>query len=107
GTGGEGYGRATAPRSRTRRSSPRPSNDATGGLASAADGKIMDVVESRSGCARKAWERRKRKRKPFVGTLRVASPARQSLASSRKRVLRGARATGTAKRRQRVSGPCR
>ena len=28
-------------------------------------------------------------RKPFVGTLRVANPARQSLAGSRKRVLRG------------------
>ncbi len=27
--------------------------------------------------------------KPFVGTLRVANPARQSLAGSRKRVLRG------------------
>src|SRR4051812_3079771 len=46
------------------------------------------------------------KRKPFVGTLRVTSPVRQSLASGRKRVLRGVRATGAAKRRQRVSGPC-
>jgi hypothetical protein len=45
------------------------------------------------------------KRKPFVGTLRVTSPVRQSLASSRKRVLRGAGATRAAKRRQRVSGP--
>ena len=45
-------------------------------------------------------------RKPFVGTLRVTSPARQSLASGRKRVLRGAGATRAAKRRQRVSGPC-
>jgi hypothetical protein len=30
------------------------------------------------GCARKAWERGKRSRKPFVGTLRVTSPVRQS-----------------------------
>src|SRR5512135_2709915 len=45
-------------------------------------------------------------RKPFVGTLRVTSPARQSLASGRKRVLRGAGVTRAAKRRQRVSGPC-
>jgi hypothetical protein len=29
-------------------------------------------------CARKAWERRKRKRKPFDGTQRVTNPARQS-----------------------------
>ncbi len=38
------------------------------------------------------------KRKPFVGTLRVTSPARQSLASGRKRVLRGAGVTRAAKR---------
>ena len=31
------------------------------------------------------------KRKPFDGTLRVTSPVRQSLASSRERVLRGVR----------------
>jgi hypothetical protein len=66
------------------------------------------AVESRSGCARKAWERRKRL---YRGNLSlepcgVPTPARQSLASGRKRVLRGARVTGTAKRRQRVSGPC-
>ena len=29
--------------------------------------------------------------KPFIGTLRVTNPARQSRASSRKRVLRGER----------------
>jgi hypothetical protein len=40
-------------------------------------------------------------RKPFVGTRRVANPARQSLASSRKRVLRGPGETPAAKRRQR------
>jgi hypothetical protein len=53
-----------------------------------------------------AYPTGKRQRKPFVGTLRVTSPARQSLASGRKRVLRGAGATRAAKRRQRVSGPC-
>jgi len=44
--------------------------------------------------------------KPFAGTLRVTNPVRQSLASSRKRVLRGPGATRAAKRRQRVSGSC-
>ena len=44
--------------------------------------------------------------KPFVGTLRVTNPVRQSRASSRKRVLRGERATVTAKRRQRDQTPC-
>ena len=38
------------------------------------------------------------KGKPFDGTLRVTSPVRQSLASGRKRVLRGAGATRAAKR---------
>ena len=31
--------------------------------------------------------------KPFIGTLRVTNPVRKSRASSRKRVLRGGRAT--------------
>ena len=44
--------------------------------------------------------------KPFVGTLRVTNPARQSWASSRKRVLRGGWATPPAKRRQRGQRPC-
>ena len=47
-------------------------------------------------------EEEPRTRKPFVGTLRVINPVRQSLASSRKRVLRGVGVTRTAKRRQRV-----
>src|SRR4051812_47829555 len=46
------------------------------------------------------------KRKPFGGTLRVTSPVRQSLASGRERVWRGAGATRAAKRRQPVGGPC-
>jgi hypothetical protein len=36
--------------------------------------------------------------KPFIGTLRVTNPARESRASDRKRVLRGGEATLTAKR---------
>ena len=47
-----------------------------------------------------------RTQKPFIGTLRVTNPARQSLASSRKRVLRGGGATLPAKRRQPVPRPC-
>src|SRR5437867_1665023 len=43
--------------------------------------------------------------KPFVRTLRVTNPSRQSLASSRKRVLRPVRVTGGAKRRQPVPKP--
>jgi hypothetical protein len=39
--------------------------------------------------------------KPFIGTLRVTNPVRQSWTSSRKRVLRGGGVTLTAKRRQR------
>src|SRR5262249_52314242 len=46
----------------------------------------------RGSLRQEAWERRKRcketKRKPFTGTLWVGNPTRQSLASSRKRVLR-------------------
>jgi hypothetical protein len=38
--------------------------------------------------------------KPFIGTLRVSNPARQSWAGSRKRVLRGPGAIRAAKRRQ-------
>src|SRR5271157_3464528 len=44
--------------------------------------------------------------KPFIETLRVTNPVRQSRASSRKRVLRGGRATVTAKRRQRDQTLC-
>jgi len=44
--------------------------------------------------------------KPFIGTMRVTKPVRQSLASSRKRVLRGVGVTRPAKRRQRVRKPC-
>ena len=57
---------------------------------------------------RKARERRKRLE---LGNLSsqpcgLTNPARQSLASSRKRVLRGGGATLPAKRRQRVPMPC-
>src|SRR5260370_10176891 len=51
----------------------------------------------------KAWGRgidARRIVKPFVRTLRESNPSRQSLASSRKRVLRPVRVTGGAKRRQ-------
>ena len=44
--------------------------------------------------------------KPFVGTLRVIKPVRESLANSRKRVLRGVGVTRPAKRRQPVPKPC-
>jgi hypothetical protein len=44
--------------------------------------------------------------KPFIGTLRVPNPARQSRASSRKQVLRGGGATLPAKRRQRDQTLC-
>ena len=44
--------------------------------------------------------------KPFNGTLRVVKPVRESLANSRKRVLRGVGATRPAKRRQPVPKPC-
>lgn len=40
-----------------------------------------------------------------IGALRVTNPARQRLATSRKRVLRCAGAIRTAKRRQRVRKP--
>jgi hypothetical protein len=57
----------------------------------------------------KAWERRRRCKeyasKPFVGILWVTNPTRQSLASSRKRVLRPVRVTHRAKRRQPVLKP--
>src|SRR5687768_13599954 len=45
-------------------------------------------------CARKAWERRRdvgNSSKPFGGTQWVFEPTRQSLANSRKRVLRPCR----------------
>ena len=44
--------------------------------------------------------------KPFIGTLRVTNPVRQSWTSSRKRVLRGGGATLPAKRRQRDQTLC-
>jgi hypothetical protein len=44
--------------------------------------------------------------KPFIETLRVTNPVRQSRASSRKRVLRGGWVTTPAKRRQRDQTPC-
>jgi hypothetical protein len=44
--------------------------------------------------------------KPFIGTLRVTNPVRQSRASSRKRVLRGGWVTAPAKRRQRDQTLC-
>src|SRR5512133_378300 len=50
------------------------------------------ISESRSECARKAWERGKRcNAETFRWNLAgQPTPARQSLASGRKRVLRGA-----------------
>src|SRR5271157_2130327 len=44
--------------------------------------------------------------KPFIETLRVTNPVRQSRASSRKRVLRGGWETAPAKRRQRDQTLC-
>jgi hypothetical protein len=44
--------------------------------------------------------------KLLIGTLCGLMPIRQSVTGSRKRVLRGVRVTGTAKRRQRVQKPC-
>ena len=74
-------------------------------------GPPLPVLAAGGQCARQSLGEEEamsesKRRKPFVGTLRVTNPARQSLASSRKRVLRGAGATRAAKRRQRVSGPC-
>jgi hypothetical protein len=72
---------------------------------------IAQVVEIETmGTLRqaKSWEGGSDARsivKPFVRTLRVTNPSRQSLASSRKRVLRPVRATGGAKRRHRVPKP--
>ncbi len=44
--------------------------------------------------------------KLLIETLCGREPVRQSVTGSRKRVLRGVRVTGTAKRRQRVQKPC-
>jgi hypothetical protein len=46
------------------------------------------------------------KLKPFDVILQVINPAWQRLVISQKRVLRGAGATQTAKRRQRLQKPC-
>jgi hypothetical protein len=51
-------------------------------------------------------EEETRTQKPSSGTLRVTNPVRQSLASSRKRVLRGRRRLSLRKRRQPVLRPC-
>ena len=69
---------------------------------------IRNMIMSMINSVRKARERRKRLE---LGNLSLqpcglTNPARQSLASSRKRVLRGGGATLPAKRRQRVPMPC-
>lgn len=48
----------------------------------------------------------KHKSETSYGTQRVINPARERLATPRKRVLRGQEATPAAKRRQRACGPC-
>jgi len=64
---------------------------------------------SRKSCAKQSLGRGDvschREQKPFVGTQWV-NPTRQSVICSRKRVLRGVRVTGAAKRRQPVQKPC-
>ena len=53
-----------------------------------------DVLKKATASApRSSGEEESFDSKPFIGTLRVTNPARQSRASSRKRVLRGGRAT--------------
>ncbi len=52
------------------------------------------------------WTERKSVLKLCGGTRWVTNPTRQRLATRRKRVLRGDRVTGAAKRRQRVCRPC-
>ena len=54
---------------------------------------ISALIEKGSDIAPRSLgkEEETRTQKPFAGTLRVTNPARQSLASSRKRVLRGGR----------------
>ncbi len=60
----------------------------------------------RCACARKVWERRRHGLNPFGGALRVNAPSGKGWPPVRGRVLRGVRATRTAKRRQRACGPC-
>jgi hypothetical protein len=70
---------------------------------------LLSVVGIILGCARKAWGRRMYERcnlKPSAGTQQRVSSARKGWPAIRKRVLRGGGAIHSAKRRQRVCGPC-
>ena len=66
--------------------------------------------EQRRGLRQEAWERGKGCKdcilETFQRNLAGGKPAQESLTSNWKRVLRGERATGTAKRRQPAQKPC-
>jgi hypothetical protein len=64
------------------------------------------LTQTQIECARKSLGKGEATAETFRWDLAGNQPRPAKLASSRKRVLRGVRATGAAKRRQRVSGPC-
>ena len=69
----------------------------------AADEEPVLGAPGKPGRGGRSWKRRS---ETFYGTQRVINPAREGLATHRKRVLRGQGATPAAKRRQRARGPC-